>query len=202
MVDLNGDSLADKVWVNSGGTVMYRPNLNRPGSMKTGDSWFGAAQTITGIDSLGRSSDLRIDVHFEAYPVVAIQVGGGFGFSFGDRYFEDVNGDGRVDFIKPGSAGGQTVYYNALDDNGVPMFIDSSLADQLVDRLEVNLDAFDSSLANAAVDEVDRSAHQHQPAHRHRAALVSPPHGNDPRRGHRRTDRRRRLSRRWRPGDD
>ncbi|RIK37697.1 MAG: hypothetical protein DCC55_23470, partial [Chloroflexi bacterium] len=154
LVDLNGDSLADKVWVNSSGTVMYRPNLSRPGAVKMGDSWFGAAQTITGIDSLGRSSDLRIDVHFEAYPVVAIQVGGGFGFSFGDRYFEDVNGDGRVDFIKPGSGGAHTVFYNALDSNGVPRFIDSSLADQLVDVLEVNLDAFDSTLANAAVEGV------------------------------------------------
>ena len=112
LVDLDGDSLPDKVWVNSSGTVMYRPNLNGPGSVQTGDSWFGEAQTITGIDSLGRSSDLRIDIHFEAYPVVAIQVGGGFGFSFGDRYFEDFNGDGRVAFIKPGSSGGHTVFYN------------------------------------------------------------------------------------------
>ncbi|MEE8476996.1 MAG: SpvB/TcaC N-terminal domain-containing protein, partial [Gemmatimonadales bacterium] len=46
LVDLNGDGLPDKVWL-SGGTVMYRPNLNRPGSLKTGDSWFGPAQTIT-----------------------------------------------------------------------------------------------------------------------------------------------------------
>lgn len=150
LVDLDGDGLPDKVWVTSGGTVMYRPNLNRPGSTQTGDSWFGAAQTITGIDSLGRSSDLRIDLHFEAYPVVAIQVGGGFGFSFGDRYFEDVNGDGRVDFIKPGSSGGHTVFFNVLS-NGIPTFVDSSLADQLVDRLEVPLDAFESDLANAEV---------------------------------------------------
>ncbi|MGD8805602.1 MAG: SpvB/TcaC N-terminal domain-containing protein, partial [Chloroflexota bacterium] len=155
LVDLDGDSLPDKVWVNGGGTVMYRPNMNRPGALKTGDSWFGPAQTITGIDSLGRSSDLNINLHFEAYPVVAIQVGGGFGFSFGDRYFEDVNGDGRVDFIKPGSTGGHTVFYNVLDDNGVPMFIDSSLADQLVDRLEVPLDAFDSTLANAPGEGVE-----------------------------------------------
>jgi hypothetical protein len=154
LVDLDGDSLPDKVWANSGGTVMYRPNLNRPGAVKAGDSWFGAAQTIQGIDSLGRSSDLTINLHFEAYPVVAIQVGGGFGFSFGDRYFEDVNGDGRVDFIKPGAAGGHTVFYNVLS-NGIPTFIDSSLADQLIDTLEVPLDAFDSTLANAAAEGVE-----------------------------------------------
>lgn len=153
LVDLDGDGLPDKVWVSSSGTVMYRPNLNRPGAVKTGDSWFGSAQTITGIDSLGRSSDLRIDLHFEAYPVVAIQVGGGFGFSFGDRYFEDVNGDGRVDFIKPGSSGGHTVFFNVLQ-NGIPTFIDSSLAGQLVDKLEVPLDAFVSNLANADIAEV------------------------------------------------
>lgn len=156
LVDLDGDSLPDKVWVNSGGTVMYRPNLNRPGAtnaVKYNNSWFGPAQTITGIDSLGRSSDLTINLHFEAYPVVAIQVGGGFGFSFGDRYFEDVNGDGRADFIKPGAAGGHTVFYNVLN-NGVPTFVDSSLADQLFDRLEVPLDPFDSTLANAPVEGV------------------------------------------------
>ncbi len=153
LVDLDGDSLPDRVWL-SGGTVMYKPNLNRPGGTQIGGSWFGPTQTITGIDSLGRSSDLGIDLHFEAYPVIAIQVGGSFGFDFGDRYFEDVNGDGRVDFIKPGSAGGHTVFYNVLDDNGVPMFIDSSLADQLTDRLEVPLDDFASVLADATVDEV------------------------------------------------
>jgi RHS repeat-associated protein len=154
LVDLDGDSLPDKVWVNSGGTVMYRPNLHRPGAVKTGDSWFGPAQTITGIDSLGRSSDLKINIHFEAYPVVAIQVGGGFGFSFGDRYFEDVNGDGRVDFIKPGAAGGHTVFYNVLN-NGIPTFIDSSLSAQLFDKLEVPLDAFNSTLANAPGEGVE-----------------------------------------------
>jgi hypothetical protein len=156
LVDLDGDSLPDKVWVTGSGTVMYRPNLNRPGAtsqLKYGNSWFGAAQTVTGIDSLGRSSDLRIDLHFEAYPAVAIQVGGGFGFSFGDRYFEDANGDGRVDFIKPGAAGGHTVFYNALVD-GVPTFIDSSLASELTDRLEVPLDAFSSDLAGEQLEEV------------------------------------------------
>ena len=132
LVDLDGDGLPDKVWVDGGGTIYYRPNLNRPGATSadghTDGSWFGTQRSITGINSLGYASDLRIDVHFEAYPVVAIQVGGGFGFSFGDEYFEDVNGDGRVDFIKPGSAGAHTVYYNVLDANGVPEFIDSSLA--------------------------------------------------------------------------
>lgn len=154
LIDLDGDGLPDKVWVNSSGTVMYRPNLRRPGSAATGASSFGSAQTITGIDSLGRSSDLRIDIHFEAYPVVAIQVGGGFGFGFGDRYFADANGDGRVDFIKPGAAGSQTVFYNVLDSFGVPKFIDSSLANQLVDVLEVPLDEFTSVLATQEIAEV------------------------------------------------
>jgi RHS repeat-associated protein len=155
LVDLDGDGLPDKVWVDASGTVMYRPNLNRPGATArhSDGSWFGAAHTITGIDSLGRSSDLRINVHFEAYPVVAIHVGGGFGFSFGDRYFEDVNGDGRVDFIKPGSTGGHTVFYNVLDD-GVPTFIDSSNAAALAGKLEVPLDDFDSDLADAEIPEV------------------------------------------------
>lgn len=155
LVDLDGDSLADKVWVTNSGTVMYRPNLNRPGvtAAKYENSWFGEAQTITGIDSLGQSRDLKVNVHFEAYPVVAIQVGGGFGFSFGDRYFADANGDGRVDFVKPGGSGGHTVFYNVLV-AGVPTFIDSSLASKLSDKLEVPLDAFDSSAATESIAEV------------------------------------------------
>ena len=143
LVDLDGDGLPDKVWVDGSGVVHYRPNLHRPGAVKTGNSWFGTAQTVTGIDSLGASRDLRVDVHFEAYPVVAIQVGGGFGFSWGDRYFADANGDGRVDFIKPGQSGDQTVFYNVLNAQGVPTFVDSTLAT----GLEVPLDAFSSTLA-------------------------------------------------------
>ena len=149
LIDLDGDGLPDKVWASDDGTVMYRPNLNVPGSTKTGDSWFGAAQTITGIDSLGRSSDIRVDLHFEAYPVVAIHVGGGFGFSFGDRYFQDVNGDGRVDFVKPGASGGHSVFYNVLVDD-IPTFVDSAIATEL----EVPLDPFVSDLANAQIPEV------------------------------------------------
>lgn len=156
LVDLDGDGLADKVWVTGNGTVMYRPNLNRPGATtaaRYGNSWFGEAQTISGINSLGQSSDLKVNVHFEAYPVVAIQVGGGFGFSFGDRYFADANGDGRVDFVRPGAGGAHTVFYNVLV-AGVPTFIDSSLAAELSDKLEVPLDAFDSSAATESIAEV------------------------------------------------
>ena len=85
------------------------------------------------LDTLGLSSDLKVHLHFEAYPVVAIQVGGGFAFSFGDRYFKDVNGDGRVDFVRPGDAGEHTVYFNVLI-GGVPTFVDSSLATVLSTR--------------------------------------------------------------------
>lgn len=154
LVDLDGDGLADKVWASSSGAVMYSRNLRRPGGSPQPDgTWFGASQPITSLNSVGQSTDLRIDVHFEAYPAVAIQVGGGFGFSFGDQYFEDVNGDGRVDFIKPGSGGAHTVFYNVLVD-GIPTFIDSALASELTDKLEVPLDGFDSDLASADIEEV------------------------------------------------
>ncbi len=95
----------------------------------------------------------EIQLHFEAYPAVSIQVGGGFGFSFGDGYFEDVNGDGRVDFVKPGVAGAHTVFFNVLI-GGTPTFIDSSLANRLSDRLEVPLDEFNSTNADTPVAEV------------------------------------------------
>ena len=175
LVDLDGDSLPDKVSVDSNGNVKYRPNLGGPGDTTSGDGdRFGTEETIQGIDSLGRSSDLNIDLHFEAYPVLAIQVGGGFGFDFGDRYFEDVNGDGRVDFIKPGSAGNQTVFYNVLNDNGVPMFVDSSEASDLFDRLEVPLDDVHLHPRDCRGRRHRGSAGEHQPPHRHRPAVARP----------------------------
>jgi len=104
LLDLNGDALPDKVFVGSDGNVYWRQNLRRPGASKLGNSWFAPQASLTGIDSLGQTTDIKVDLKFEAYPVVAIQVGGGFGFSLGDRYFADANGDGRVDFIAPGTA--------------------------------------------------------------------------------------------------
>ncbi len=145
LLDLNGDGLPDKVSL-SGGTVYWQQNLRQPGAEKVGATWFAPPTPLTGIDSLGQTTDIKVDLKFEAYPVVAIQVGGGFGFSLGERYFADANGDGRVDFIAPGNAGGHTVYYNVLDGDQ-PRFIDSSLAEQLATRLEVPLDEFTSSLA-------------------------------------------------------
>ncbi len=154
LVDLDGDGLPDKVFLE-GSTVYYQRNLRRPGTTdadKSAGSWFAPKQSLTGIDSLGRSSDLKIQLHFEAYPVVAIQVGGGFGFSFGDRYFADVNADGRVDFVKPGSQGAHTVYYNVLGNDGVPRFVDSTYAD----TLEVPLDAFVPSATQTLPPDIEK----------------------------------------------
>ncbi len=167
LIDLNGDSLPDKVFLD-GSSVMWRQNLRRPDATdadKASDgSWFGAAQSVKLVDSstgatpdplrnLGRSSDLKLQLHFEAYPAVSIQVGGGFAFSFGDEYFQDVNGDGRVDFVRPGVAGAHSVFFNVLI-GGAPTFIDSSLANWLSTRLEVPLDEFNSTNADTPVAEV------------------------------------------------
>lgn len=164
LLDLNGDNLPDKVYLD-GNSVLWRPNLRTAeGAVKQGNTWFGPAQPVRlvngsnalpggALNSLGTSFDLKVNLQFEAYPIVAIQVGGGFAFSFGDVYFEDVNGDGRVDVVRPGGAGQHTVYFNVLI-GGVPTFIDSTLASALSGVLEVPLDAFSASSSNGAVAEV------------------------------------------------
>ncbi len=157
LVDLNGDGLPDRVYA-VGTAIKYRENLHRPGGSPNplDGSWFGPERSVGGIDALGRSTDLRIDLHYEVYPVVAIQVGGGFGFSFGKEYFTDVNGDGRVDFVKSD----RSVWYNVLvpaneadadappDADWTPKFVNSETIAPIANRLEVPLDEFVSSLAD------------------------------------------------------
>lgn len=149
LADLDGDGLPDKVWV-SGNQLMWGRNITTPQTALTDGMRFAAGEPLQNIDSLGRSRDIRIDLHFEAYPVASIQVGGGFGFTITERYFEDVNSDGRPDFIRPDmdNPPHQIVYFNTLV-NGVPSFLDRSIT------TPVPLEQFDSTIVYTGDEDID-----------------------------------------------
>jgi hypothetical protein len=115
-IDLNGDNLPDKVFLD-GSTVKFRLNNTGPGG--------GAADwplnDVTGIHGLSENSNFGFQVSAEAYPLVALGLGRGLSFSWTGTYFSDVNGDGFVDFVSGG-----TVHFNTPDANGIPTFSTSS----------------------------------------------------------------------------
>lgn len=140
LLDLDGDQLPDKVTLD-GSTVYWERNLS---ATATTGNRFAPREALVGIDSLGVSRDLKVDVKFEAYPIATIQVGGNFGFGWTVRYFNDVNGDGLVDFVKPDGSG-QVVYFGTMV-NGTPTFVKESVL------TDVPLGPFDSDIASAPID--------------------------------------------------
>lgn len=147
LMDMDGDSLPDRVYVE-GDAVWYARNLSTPGADLTQHAnRFDTAKKIVDERRIGAGTDLGFDLHAELYPVVGIQIGGSFGFDWADRYFSDVNADGRPDLVKQGSGGWQ-VYFNVLRSDGKIDFVPSSAG------TAVPLGSFSSTLANAAVGEV------------------------------------------------
>ena len=111
-IDLNGDTLPDKVW-KDGGTVKFRLNQSGP----SGGGTFGAATTTGGdLPRLSRDTSVNFQLAVEAHFVVNVAVGIGGDIEIGDSYFTDVNADGLVDFVSAGS-----VYFNRLV-GGIPTF--------------------------------------------------------------------------------
>ncbi len=117
LIDVNGDSLPDKVW-DEGLAVKWRPNLTRPGNEPS----FGDARTLTGLTGLPAESSFGVSVGPEAYVLVGgVMYAHGWSFTTGTSYFSDVNGDGMVDFVDNG-----TVLFNYLDANKQPTFTTDS----------------------------------------------------------------------------
>jgi RHS repeat-associated protein len=114
-VDLNGDSLPDKVFLE-GSEVKFR--LNRSGP--SGETSFGGVRTATGISALSSESNLGLQGSVEAHLGVTVAFGLGADVSWGDTYFTDVNSDGLPDLV----TGGQ-VFFNRLV-AGVPTFATGS----------------------------------------------------------------------------
>ena len=117
-MDLNGDNLPDKVFLD-GSTVKFRLNTTGPAGAGGDGDW--PLESATGISELSKNSNFSFQVSAEAYPLVALGIGTGLGFSWSNTYFSDVNGDGLVDFVTGG-----TVYFNTLDADDIPTFSTSS----------------------------------------------------------------------------
>lgn len=117
LVDLNGDGLPDKVY-RKNNKVYYRPNL----LSYPGENLFGEEKLIKGINKISLSKTSGFGGGPEAHPPKSF-VGGDFSSATTKTsvYFSDFNGDGLTDLASNG-----VVYFNHLDENGVPVFTDSS----------------------------------------------------------------------------
>jgi len=114
-LDINGDSLPDKVFLTFEG-VKYRANQGEA----NGTTTFGPLQDVPGLTLLSSEANIGLQVAIEAHFGVEVAFGLGGGISVGALYFTDVNADGLPDFVA-----GPLVFYNHLD-NGVPTFTTDS----------------------------------------------------------------------------
>ena len=121
-IDLNGDTLPDKVW-KDGSSIKLRLNQSGPDG---GDTFGEATPTGGGLPRLSRDSSINFQAAIEVHLGVNIGAGIGGDISIGDSYFTDVNADGLVDFVSAGS-----VYFNRLVD-GVPTFTQGTSTGTLV----------------------------------------------------------------------
>lgn len=109
-VDINGDSLPDKVFA-SGSSVKYHLNTSQPGADPTAKVTFEKdAGTVADLDNLPSETEFGVSGGIGAYFVAfgVFNVGGSW--SFANSYFTDANGDGLVDFVTGG-----TVLFNHLN---------------------------------------------------------------------------------------
>jgi YD repeat-containing protein len=115
MIDLNGDQLPDKVFRTSlfDRVVKYRLN--------NGDGTFGAAKEITGLTRLSSEGNIGVSGGPEAYFGFSVAFNIALDVSIGAAYFEDVNNDGRADFVSDGK-----VLFNTPTSNGGIKFIEDS----------------------------------------------------------------------------
>ncbi|MER6591182.1 SpvB/TcaC N-terminal domain-containing protein [Micromonospora purpureochromogenes] len=113
LVDVDGDSLPDKVF-RDGGSVKYRKNLSGP----TGEATFAAqAQPLNLPGIMGESSN-TLTLGVEGYlGAAAAQLDYVNSFATTEQYFSDVNGDGIQDLVN-----GASVLFGRVGANGVPVY--------------------------------------------------------------------------------
>ncbi|HPL18609.1 MAG TPA: SpvB/TcaC N-terminal domain-containing protein, partial [Spirochaetota bacterium] len=111
--DVNGDGLADQIYLDSGfigGAARYRPNLGNGSTM--GPGLFGGGIPLFG---LGGSLGKEMSMSGNGGPTLNMGVGGFLDMSFGTQtsmsYLTDANGDGLTDFVNMGM-----VMYNHVQD--------------------------------------------------------------------------------------
>jgi len=124
MIDLNGDGLPDKVYVDTGGRIQYCPNESGP----KGGERFGAPRqvTIAGVDNFhkekSRTLSGGVEASFGSGVSATVAVGTSKTTSVTSVYFSEVNGDGLPDLVSNGR-----VYFNRIDPTtGEPVFLTTS----------------------------------------------------------------------------
>ena len=109
LVDLDGDSLSDQVYLD-GNTVVYRKNLG-------GTTFqFAAPTAVANLAGLGRDSTLTLTAGAELFYTVGAIRDKSWTRTTGEAYMTDVNGDMLPDLVLNGQ-----VTFNRLT-NGVPSF--------------------------------------------------------------------------------
>lgn len=118
LIDINGDGLPDKVWVE-GGRVLYHLNQSGPHG---GKAFSNDARPAEGISDLSRDSQFSVGAGAEAYvAAIALMYNHTWTFSKQTTYFSDVNADGRPDLVDSGR-----VLFNVLEPDGRIWFSEDS----------------------------------------------------------------------------
>lgn len=114
LIDIDGDSLPDKVFKDGFGFA-FRRNLSGPGENKA----FGPKETIITLPLMLEESSDSITVGEESYAtVVSFMLDFVFTFTMRSTYFKDVNGDGFPDLV----IGGMVLFNHPEGDDDIPTF--------------------------------------------------------------------------------
>jgi len=117
MVDLNGDSLPDKVF-RQGGGIAFRLNTSGPDGST---DFAGGTQGVPTLPGISEENSDMFSFGGEVYVVANVFLNHSTTFTTTSVYFSDVNGDGLPDLVDGGR-----VLFNHLGPGGVPTFTENS----------------------------------------------------------------------------
>lgn len=131
LIDVNGDGLTDIIFKDNDG-IKFKPRINR-----TGSNLFGSIQSITSIGNIGITkgtnktlfpSSLDFRSRWLSYGKKKFK-----NSSKNSVYLTDANADMLIDVVDFDSSGKSVVYFNHLNENGIPSFNpDSSLTPNML----------------------------------------------------------------------
>ena len=112
LVDLDGDGLADKVYVKGGKVYFCRHIQDSVGKIR-----FDTPKIVSGISHFMRENSESKTTGVQVALGASGSISWTEGQSITSTYFADVNGDGLTDLVENGQ-----VYFNSLNNDGVPKF--------------------------------------------------------------------------------